>query len=71
MNGNLTITNSTINNNQAVGGQGVDRALGIVHRLGPGGVGQPGGQRPLVVLGERRGVDVGAVTVRGGDGHGR
>ncbi len=53
---------------QAVGGQGVDRALGVVHRLGPAGIGQPARQRPLVVLGERGRVEVGAGPVGGGQG---
>ena len=39
--------------------------------LGCARIGQPGGQRPLVVLGQRRGIEVGAVVVRGRDGQGR
>ena len=52
---------------QAAGGERVHRALGVVQRLGPRRVGQPGGQRLLVVLGQRGRVDVGAVTVRSRD----
>ena len=53
---------------EAAGGQGVDRALGVVHRLGPAGVGQPARQRPLVVLGERGRVEAGSGAVGGGQG---
>ena len=54
---------------QAAGHERVHRALGVVQDLRVPRVGQPGRQGALVGLGELGRVQVGAVTVRGGDGH--
>ena len=51
---------------QAARGQRVHRPLGVVQRLGLLRVGQPGGQRALVVLGQRGRVEVGVGAVGGG-----
>ena len=52
---------------QAAGRERVHRAFGVVQHLRAVGVGQPGGQRLLVRLGEFGRVQVGAVAVGGGD----
>ncbi len=54
---------------EAAGGEREDRPLDVVDGLGPAVVGQPGGQRRVVVRGERDGVDpgTGAGTVGGGE----
>ena len=53
---------------EAVGGEGVHRALGVVHGLGQARRGQPAAERLAVGLGQRGRVEVGAVAVGGGDG---
>ena len=54
---------------QAAGHERVHLALGVVQHLRVPRVGQPGRQGALVGLGELGRVQVGAVTVRRGDGH--
>ncbi len=53
---------------QAAGGERVHRPLGVVQRLGPPRVREPGGQRRLVLLGQGHRVDEGARAVGGRDG---
>ncbi len=50
---------------QASCGQRVHRALGVVQRLRPLRVGEPGGQRRLILLGQGHRVEVGTGTVGG------